>query len=103
MYRMFVLYLCSLTLRALILAVLARLIVLGTRRIEYRHAVWTIFLFAILTMPVADALLPRALVPASVPEVMLPIQTFLVFTPQTNNLSIASDATGIARKPGVDG
>jgi len=82
MSRVFVLYLCSLAIRTLALGILARLVLFATRRVEYRHAVWTIFLWAILLMPVADALLPRTLVPASVPEVMLPIQTFTVFAPQ---------------------
>ena len=84
MSRIFILYLFSLTLRSLVLGGLAGLILLKWRSVEFRHAVWTVVLGSMLLMPIADAMLPRALVPASVPEVIRPMQAFIVVAPQNS-------------------
>ena len=102
MPRVFILYLCSLTLRSLALWILARLVASGIRRVEYRHAVWTVFLFSILLMPLADAVLPRTLVPASVPAAIMPIQTLIVFTPQVSAVPMVA-ASPSAAAPSIDG
>ena len=102
MPRVFILYLCSLTLRSLALWILARLVASGIRRVEYRHAVWTVFLFSILLMPLADAVLPRTLVPASVPAAIMPIQTLIVFTPQVSAVPMVATSPSAA-SPSIDG
>lgn len=87
MSRLLILYLCGLTLRSLIFAAVAGIITIRTRSVVSRHAVWTGFLGCLLLMPLADALLPAAMVPARAPEIVLPVQTFVtvaaepVFTP----------------------
>jgi len=79
MSRMFILYLLSLTLRSLILAALVGTALIFTKKVQIRHAAWTVVLCFLFLMPIADALLPAALVPASVPEVVRPIQGFVLY------------------------
>jgi beta-lactamase regulating signal transducer with metallopeptidase domain len=76
---MFILYLLSLTLRSLILAALVGTALIFTKKVQSRHAAWTVVLCFLFLMPIADALLPAALVPASVPEVVRPIQRFALY------------------------
>jgi len=79
MSRMFMLCLLSLTLRSLILAALVGTALIFTKKVQIRHAAWTVVLCFLFLMPIADALLPAALVPASVPEVVRPIQGFVLY------------------------
>lgn len=78
MSRLLILYLCSLTLRSLVLAGLAGVATLRMRSVAGRHAVWTAVLACMLLMPLADALLPASFIPARAPEIVLPVQTFVV-------------------------
>src|SRR5262245_5356236 len=82
MSRMFILYLCSLVLRSLILGGLAGVVLVKCRSVALRHAIWTIVLYLMLLMPLADAFLPTAMVNASIRGGILPVQTFLVIAPQ---------------------
>ena len=82
MSRMFILYLLSLTVRSLAFAAVAELILLRSRRVHVRHATWTLVLCSLFLMPVADALLPSAMVPAVVPEAIVPLREFVVFPTQ---------------------
>ena len=101
MARMFVLYLLSLTIRSLVLAGLTSLILIPIRSVQFRHAVWTVMLCSLFLMPVADALLP-SLVPAPVPKILLPIQTFIVVTAKIDPLKIGADVTPPVSRP-IDG
>jgi beta-lactamase regulating signal transducer with metallopeptidase domain len=83
MWRLLILYLCGLMLRSLIFAALAGLITMRMRSVVRRHAVWTSFLGCLLLMPLADALLPSRMVPARAPEIVLPVQTFVVVAPES--------------------
>jgi beta-lactamase regulating signal transducer with metallopeptidase domain len=76
MSRFVILYLAGLTLRSLIFAVLAGLMTFRMRSVASRHAVWTAVLGLLILMPVADAILPAAMIPESAPEIVLPVQTF---------------------------
>src|SRR6185503_8046280 len=58
------------------------LILLRSRRVHVRHATWTLVLCSLFLMPVSDTLLPSAMVPAVVPEVIVPIREFVVFPTQ---------------------
>ena len=82
MSRLILLYLLSLTVRSLGFAAVAQLILLRSRRVHVRHATWTLVLCSLFLMPVTDALLPSAMVPAAVPEVIVPLREFVVFPTQ---------------------
>ena len=69
MSRLILLYLLSLTVRSLVFAAVAELILLRSRRVHVRHAKWALVLCSLFLMPVTDTLLPSAMVPAVVPEV----------------------------------
>ena len=79
MSRLILLYLLSLTVRSLAFAAVAGLILLRSRRVHVRHATWTMVLCSVFLMPVIDTLLPSAMVPAVVPEVIVPLREFVVF------------------------
>jgi len=96
MSRLIILYLCSLTLRSLVLAALAGLVALRVRSVAGRHAVWTAVLGCMLLMPLADALLPASFIPARAPEIVLPVQTFVVIAPAT---AIQSRAVALVPVP----
>lgn len=81
MSRMIILYLGSLTLRSLAIAALVRLSLFRSRTVQLRHAALTLTLCSMLLMPIADALLPAAMVPVAVPEI-ISIQTLAAFTPK---------------------
>lgn len=80
MARMFVLYLLSLTLRSLALAAFVGPALVLTKNVAVRHAAWTLVLCFMFLMPIADAFLPAALVPSSVPEVIRPIQGVILYS-----------------------
>ncbi len=82
MSRLILLYLLSLTVRSLAFAAVAELILLRSRRVHVRHATWTLVLCSLFLMPVTDTLLPSAMVPAVVPEVIVPLREFVVFPTQ---------------------
>ncbi|HET9943905.1 MAG TPA: M56 family metallopeptidase, partial [Terriglobia bacterium] len=78
MSRIFILYLLSLTLRSLVLAGLVAIAMTASKKVQVRHAVWTLVLCALFLMPIADVLLPAKLVPSSVPRLAAPIQTLAI-------------------------
>jgi beta-lactamase regulating signal transducer with metallopeptidase domain len=82
MNRMLLLYLAGLVLRSLVLGGLAGILLFRVRKTELRHAVWTLVLLLVLLMPIADAMLPTALAPTPIREVIVPIQTFVFVAPQ---------------------
>ena len=82
MNRMLLLYLAGLVLRSLALGGLAGILLFRVRKTELRHAVWTLVLLLMLLMPIADAILPAALAPMPIREVIVPIQTFVFVAPQ---------------------
>ena len=83
MNRLFLLYLAGLVLRSLILGALGTIVLIFSRRVEFRHAVWAVILLLIALMPIADQLLPRTFVPPPIPEIIIPIQTFIIPAPQS--------------------
>jgi beta-lactamase regulating signal transducer with metallopeptidase domain len=83
MSRMILLYLLSLVLRSAVIGLLGGIVLMRSRRVEFQHAVWTAVLCCVLLMPIADAVLPATLVPAPVPEILLPIQVVFLAAPQT--------------------
>jgi len=104
--RIFILYLVSLTVRSLVLAALTGLFLLWSRKVPVRHAAWTVVLCSVLLMPIADAVLPAAMVPAFVPRSVLPIQlpmrVFIGVVPQSA-VSGAPDANLAPSRPSMDG
>jgi len=78
---MFILYLFSLTMRSLIFAALAGCAAAAIKKVQIRHAIGALALSFLFLAPVADVLLPPAFVPASIPKVVHPIQTFMVYSP----------------------
>ena len=82
MSRLILLYLLSLTVRSFAFAAVAELILLRSRRVHVRHAAWTLVLCSLFLMPVTDTLLPSAMVPAVVPEVIVPIREFVIVPTQ---------------------
>ena len=101
MARLLILYLCSLTLRSLVFAALAGLITFRMRSVARRHAVWTAVLGCVLLMPAADALLPAAMVPAGAPEIVVPVQTFVVVAPAVRALPVGTRTSAPAIVPEV--
>jgi beta-lactamase regulating signal transducer with metallopeptidase domain len=98
MNRLFFLYLAGLVLRSFILGAFAAIILLMTRRVEIRHAVWTIVLMLIVLMPIADAGLPRVFVQAPLHDIVVPIQMFIVgpqTTAQPAAASLSSELPGV--------
>lgn len=81
MSRMFILYLFSLTMRSLIFAALAGVAAAATKKVQIRHAIGALALSFLFLAPVVDALLPSAFIAASIPKVVHPIQTFMVYSP----------------------
>ena len=77
MSRILILYLGGLTLRFLVFAAVGALLAFRVRSVAARHSIWTAVLSCLLLMPLADALLPAALVPDQAPEIVLPVQTFV--------------------------
>lgn len=66
MSRVFILYLGSLAFRSLCIAAIAGVCTFWVRNVAARHAAWVAVLIAMLTMPLADAMLPSSWVPGSV-------------------------------------
>jgi beta-lactamase regulating signal transducer with metallopeptidase domain len=102
MARAFIFYLLSLTLRSLVLAAFAGLLLMKSRSVAFRHAAWTVVLGSMLLIPIADLVLPKALVPASVPEVIRPIQAFIVVAPESAVQSVPRTHTESTALP-IDG
>ena len=90
MSRMFILYLLSLTLRSLVLAAVVGAALVVTKKVQVRHAAWTVVLSFLLLMPIVDALLPTALVAPSVPEAVRPIQGFILYSPATSPQAVVT-------------
>jgi beta-lactamase regulating signal transducer with metallopeptidase domain len=80
--RLLIFYLFSLGVRSLAIAGLAGFLTVRVRSASLRHAVWAAVLGCVVLMPVADAVLPSALVPAPLQTIALPVQTFVIFVPQ---------------------
>jgi len=81
MSRVFIFYLFSITFRSLVLAALVGASLTLTRKVQLRHAVWTVVLCFLFLMPIADALLPATGIPSSLPEAVRPIQGLVVYSP----------------------
>jgi beta-lactamase regulating signal transducer with metallopeptidase domain len=90
MSRMLILYLLSITMRSLIFAALAGVAAAVTKKVQIRHAIWVLALSFLFLAPLADALLPPAFVPASIPKVVRPIQTFIVYSPILATQTVAT-------------
>jgi beta-lactamase regulating signal transducer with metallopeptidase domain len=101
MWQLLILYLASLALRSVVLAVLAGLIATRMRSVASRHAVWVVVLGCMLLMPVADFLLPASLIPTRVPELVLPVQTFVV-APAVESISFPAFLPAIPEPPRRD-
>jgi beta-lactamase regulating signal transducer with metallopeptidase domain len=93
---MLLLYLAGLVLRSLALGAFVGIVLVRVRNTELRHAVWTLVLLLMLLMPIADAVMPTALAPTPIREVIVPIQTFVFVAPpikvQTVELSPSKSA-----------
>jgi beta-lactamase regulating signal transducer with metallopeptidase domain len=90
---MFILYLLSLMLRSLVLAAFAGATLVLTKKVAVRHAAWTLVLCFMFLMPIADAFLPAALVPSTVPEVVRPIQGFILYSAIPSPQHLTSETT----------
>src|SRR5262245_17627486 len=66
-----VLYLGSITLQSLCLMAIAGLVSICLRNVATRHAIWAVALGASLLLPIADALLPPAVLPVPIQQITL--------------------------------
>src|SRR2546426_171396 len=66
-----IVYFGSFTLRSLCLAGLAFILVAVVRSAAIRHAIWASVLLIMLSMPLADILLPPSVVPARIRRIMV--------------------------------